>query len=56
MRAKDFVGIDIPVVLRDALARHRLHPRMALHEVIEEALHAWEESGAWTPHTVAPVA
>ena len=55
MRAKDFVSIDIPLVLHDAIARHRLHPRMALHEVIEEALQWWEESGAWTPHVAAPV-
>jgi hypothetical protein len=55
MRAKDFVSIDIPLVLRDAIARHRLHPRMALHEVIEETLQWWEASGAWTPATRAPV-
>ena len=55
MRAKDVVCIDVPVVLRDAIARHRLHPRMALHEVIEEALQWWEESGGWKPIPRAPV-
>jgi hypothetical protein len=44
---KDSVLVEIPVVLRDLMARRRLHPRQALHEVIEEAFLFWEESGAW---------
>jgi hypothetical protein len=55
MRAADQVSVDLPVVLRDRLARHRLHPRMALHEVIEEALDHWESSGAWMPFAAAPM-
>jgi hypothetical protein len=45
---KDSVLVEIPVALRDLMARHRVHPRQALHEVIEEAFLFWEESGAWT--------
>lgn len=43
----DTVNVVMPVVLRDRLARHRLHPRQPLYEVIEDALHSWEDAGAW---------
>jgi hypothetical protein len=55
VHARDCVTVEVPNVLRDRLARHRLHPRMALYEVIEEAVGFWEESGAWAPHVPAPV-
>ena len=45
----------MPNVLRDKIASHRLHPRMPLYEVIEEAVMFWEECGGWTPFTRAPV-
>jgi hypothetical protein len=44
---KDSTLVELPVALRDLIARQRLHPRQALHEVIEEAFMFWEESGAW---------
>lgn len=52
---QDSVNLTVPNVLRDRIASHRLHPRMAMHEVIEEALLFWEESGGWTPFEKAPV-
>ena len=55
MRAQDAVSIDLPLVLRDRLASHRLHPRMALYEVVEEALLCWESMGGWAPFKAAPV-
>lgn len=55
MRATDHVSVDMPNVLRDRIARLRLHPRMALYEVIEEALEYWETAGGWLPHVPAPV-
>lgn len=45
----DTVNIVVPVVLRDRLALHRLHSRQPLYEVIEDALHSWEEGGGWGP-------
>ncbi len=45
----------MPNVLRDRLAHHRLHPRMALYEIIEEALLFWEDAGGWQPFLRAPV-
>jgi hypothetical protein len=54
-QAQDQVNVAMPNVLRDRLAGHRLHPRMALHEVIEEALDFWEECGGWSPYLRAPV-
>jgi len=53
--AHDQVNIAIPVVLRDRLASFRLHPRMAMHQVIEEALDFWEDRGAWEPFLKALV-
>ncbi|HUR62648.1 MAG TPA: hypothetical protein VM286_09830 [Candidatus Thermoplasmatota archaeon] len=44
---RDAVLVELPNALRDLIARHRLHPRQALHEVIEEAFLFWEESGGW---------
>jgi hypothetical protein len=40
--------VEVPTVLRDRLARRRIHPRQAMHEIIEEALDVIEdlESGA----------
>ncbi len=54
-QSRDHVTLALPNVLRDRLASHRLHPRMALYEVIEEALVFWEESGGWAPFVAAPV-
>jgi hypothetical protein len=54
-QARDYVNVAMPNVLRDRIAFHRLHHRMALHEVIEEAVDYWESCGAWTPFTKAPV-
>lgn len=54
-RCQDYVALEMPNVLRDRLRRHLLHPRMAMHEVIEEALEFWEEAAGWTPHVRAPV-
>jgi hypothetical protein len=47
MVCRDNTVIEVPVVLRDRLARLRLHPRQAYFEVIEEALEFWEEAGGW---------
>lgn len=55
MRATDHVSVDMPNVLRDRLARLRLHHRMPLYEVIEEAVEYWEACGGWLPHVAAPV-
>ncbi len=44
---KDSTLVEIPTALRDLIARHRLHGRQALHEVIEEAFLFWEENGGW---------
>lgn len=52
---QDTVQVLVPNVLRDRLASHRLHPRMPMYEIIEEALLFWEESGGWTPYMKAPV-
>ena len=54
-RAKDCVTIEVPSVLRDRIRTHRLHPRQPFHEIIEEALEWWENSGAWTPYTKAAI-
>jgi hypothetical protein len=51
----DTVNLQLPNVLRDRIAGHRLHPRQPYYEVIEEALAWWEECGGWTPHMRAPV-
>ncbi len=53
--ARDCVTLELPNALRDRIASHRLHPRMAMHEIIEEALSFWEESGGWAPFVRAPV-
>ena len=45
----DSTTIEVPVVLRDLLARHRLHPRQAYHEVIEAAVDYWLDNGGWGP-------
>lgn len=50
MVSADNTVIEVPIVLRDRLAAHRIHPRQAYHEVIEEALAFWEDSGGWTLH------
>lgn len=55
VQAQDCVNIEVPNVLRDRIRAHRLHPRQAYHEIIEEAISFWEESGAWSPYTAAPV-
>ncbi|MES2155151.1 MAG: hypothetical protein V4510_08460 [bacterium] len=47
VRTTDSTTIEIPAYLRDLIARHRLHPRQALHEVVEEAFLFWEERGGW---------
>jgi predicted transcriptional regulator len=43
MRTKDATTIELPNVLRDRLARLKLHERQAFHEVIEEALDVYED-------------
>jgi hypothetical protein len=43
MVCRDNTVIEVPVVLRDRLARHRIHPRQAYYEVIEDALDFWED-------------
>lgn len=55
MRAQDHVAIDMPNVLRDRIARHRLHPRMPFYEVVEEAIDFWESRGGWAGFRKAPV-
>ena len=55
VHAKDCVTMELPNVLRDRIARHRLHPRMAMYEIVEEALSVWEEAGGWAPAERAPV-
>lgn len=55
VQAKDHVNVAMPNVLRDRIKASRLHPRMALYEVIEEAIDYWEYSGGWTPYPPAPV-
>ncbi len=45
----------MPNGLRDRLAALRLHPRMAMYEVVEEAVSFWEECGGWFPYVKAPV-
>jgi hypothetical protein len=47
MVATDNTVIELPVALRDRLARHRLHPRQAYYEVIEAALDVWDDLGGW---------
>ena len=47
-KTQDSTTIEVPAALRDLIARHRLHPRQALHEVVEEAFRFWEEGGAWS--------
>jgi predicted DNA-binding protein len=42
-RAKDATAIELPVVLRDRLARLKVHERQAFHEVIEQALDVYED-------------
>ena len=37
LRTRDSVTVEMPNVLRDRIQQHRLHPRMALHEIIEAA-------------------
>ena len=54
-QARDSVNVAMPNVLRDGLLGLRLHPRMAMYEVVEEALDFWEERGGWLPHAKAPV-
>ncbi|MCA1819899.1 MAG: hypothetical protein ABR562_02740 [Thermoplasmatota archaeon] len=51
---RDSTLIEIPTALRDLIARQRLHPRQALHEIIEEAFFFWEESGGWTGLPLPP--
>jgi hypothetical protein len=34
----DSTTVEVPTVLRDRLARRRVHPRQAMHEIIEDAL------------------
>ena len=46
VRTKDAVVIEVPVVLRDRLARSKVHERQAFHEVIEAALESYEDSRA----------
>jgi len=55
MQSKDCTNIEVPVVLRDRIAAHRLHPRQAYYEIIEEAIGWWEESGGWLPCVKAPL-
>jgi hypothetical protein len=47
LAAKDCTTIEVPIVLRDLIARERLHARQAYHEVIEEAVLFWLEQGGW---------
>lgn len=54
-QARDHVNVTMPNVLRDRLAGLRLHPRMALYEVVEEALDFWQDAGGWAPLEKAPV-
>lgn len=51
---KDSTLVEIPIPLRDLIARQRLHSRQALHEVIEEAFHYWHENGGWTGIQLPP--
>lgn len=44
---KDSKLVELPIALCDLIARHRLHPRQALHEVVEEAFFFWQERGGW---------
>jgi len=55
VQAQDQVNVAMPTVLRDRIASHRLHPRMAMYEVVEEAVDFWEHSGGWLPYLKAPV-
>ncbi|MCA1819774.1 MAG: hypothetical protein LC620_06980 [Halobacteriales archaeon] len=43
----DSTTMELPTVLRDRIASHRLHGRQAYYEVVEEALGFWEERGGW---------
>ena len=36
--------IEVPTVLRDRLKRFRVHPRQAMHEVIEAAIDFYEDA------------
>lgn len=45
---QDFTTIDIPIPLRDLVARYRLHPRQAYYEVLEEAMLYWIDNEAWS--------
>lgn len=51
----DCTTIEVPVVLRDRIARHRLHGRQAYYEVVEEALSWWEDCGGWGVQVVVDV-
>lgn len=39
----DFTTVEVPTVLRDRLARLRIHPRQAFYELIEDALDVVED-------------
>jgi len=43
----DYTAIEIPVILRDRIAAHRVHARQAYYDVIEDAFEIWEELGGW---------
>jgi hypothetical protein len=45
--AQDMRCIDLPIVLRDRLARGREHHRQADYELIEAALDYWDDNGGW---------
>ena len=48
-RTKDAVVIEVPLTLRDRLARFKVHDRQAFHEVVEAALDFYEDSCPATP-------
>lgn len=46
--------VEMPIPLRDLIARQRLHPRQALHEIVEEAILFWQDHGGWRGVTLPP--
>ena len=44
VRTRDAVVIEVPLTLRDRLARFKVHERQAFHEVVEAALDFYEDA------------
>lgn len=43
----EYATIELPRMLRDRLRRHLVHPRQPMHDLVEDMLDFWLDSGGY---------